>query len=203
MDSSDNNDNNHPEPRNSKQTAKELGDPDGHFMFPKVNENNPAAHNFKCKICKKVFRDSNDLRNHDTQHKMEFYHCLVCAQVFRSLRSFEVHQASHGAAHTCGVCKKTFQLKSSLTNHLPVHSSDTSKCPHPGCNIRFKHCANHLEHVNYAHQSTKDVQCTHCTKMYQTPSSMRAHRIHKHGYVEDLTPGHPSAVNVSFSRQVH
>ena len=78
LDSSDNDDNNHPEPINSKNTATELGDPDGHFMFPKVNENDPAAHNFVCKICKKVFHDPYDLRNHDTQHKMEFYHCLVC-----------------------------------------------------------------------------------------------------------------------------
>ena len=176
---------------NKKAKEPELSDPDKHFIYPKDNENDAEKHNFVCKLCSKIFRDINDLRNHDTAHRMEFYRCLLCARIFRSMRAFETHQKSHSASYTCGVCKKTFKLKSTLTNHLPVHSSDTSKCSHPGCTKRFKHCANHLEHVNYAHRKTKDVPCTHCSKMFQTPSSMRAHRVNTDGYVENITPGHP------------
>ena len=176
---------------NKKGKEAELSDPDKHFMYPKDNENDAEKHNFVCKLCTKVFRDINDLRNHDTAHRMEFYRCLLCARIFRSMRAFETHQKSHSASYTCAVCQKTFKLKSTLTNHLPVHSSDKSKCSHPGCKKTFKHRANHLEHVNYAHRKTKDVPCTHCSKMFQTPSSMRAHRVNTHGYVENITPGHP------------
>ena len=180
-----------PTAKKKKPNPPELGEPDKHFMYPKDNENDVEKHNFVCKQCSKVFRDINDLRNHDTQHWMEFYRCLLCARIFRSMRAFETHQKSHSASYTCGVCRKTFKLKSTLTNHLPVHSSDTSKCSHPGCAKRFKHRANHLEHVNYAHRKMKDVPCTHCSKMFQTPSSMRAHRVNTHGYVENITTGHP------------
>ena len=175
----------------TKKKEQQLGEPDGHFMFSKTNENDPEAHSFMCKHCKETFRDRNDLRNHSGHHKMEFYTCLLCAKVFRSLRAFETHQKSHSIRHTCQVCHQTFALKSTLTNHLAVHSSDRHTCPHPGCKKEMKHRGNFLEHVNWSHRKTKDVPCTNCDKYFQTPSSMRAHRIHQHGYVEELVPGHP------------
>ena len=173
-----------------KKPEQQLGEPDGHFMFSKTNENDPESHSFMCKHCKKTFRDRNDLRNHSGHHKMEFYTCLLCAKVFRSIRAFETHQKTHSIHHTCEVCQQTFALKLTLTNHLAVHSSDRYTCPHQGCNKKIKHRGNFLEHVNWSHRKTKDVPCTNCDKYFQTPSSMRAHRIHQHGYVEELIPGH-------------
>ena len=61
------------------------GDYDGHFNYSKANKNDPEAHSFTCDVCSKVFRDYNNLRNHDTHHKMEFYRCMMCLKVFRSL----------------------------------------------------------------------------------------------------------------------
>ena len=124
---------------------------------------------------------------------MEFYQCLVCAKVFRTVRAFESHQKTHSVRHMCTVCKTTFELKSTLKNHMAVHSTDLYKCPHKGCTKELKHCGNFLEHVNWSHRNMKDVPCTNCEKYFQTPSSMHAHRIHKHGYVPELVPGHPLA----------
>ena len=67
------------------------GEPDGHFIHPKTKENPLEVHSFRCEICKAVFRDQNELHNHDSNHKMEFYHCLVCHKYLRSPRSFENH----------------------------------------------------------------------------------------------------------------
>ena len=66
----------------------EQGDPDGHFFKPKNNENPPERHSFVCKFCEKVFRDRNELRNHYSQHNMEFYTCVQCDRVFPHFKSF-------------------------------------------------------------------------------------------------------------------
>ena len=180
---------------------QQLGEPDGHFMYAKTNENDPMVHSFMCKHCQQTFRDRNELRNHSTHHKMEFYRCLLCAKIFRSIRSFESHQKTHSVRYTCTVCHNTFELKSSLKNHMAVHSTELETCSHKGCTKQFKHRGNFLEHVNWSHRKTKDVPCTSCNKYFQTPSSMRAHRIHKHGYVPELVPGHPLAHTINNKRK--
>ena len=32
---------------------------------------------------------------------------------------------------------------------------------------------------------------THCPKLFQTPTSMRTHRVNTHDTVPDIMPGHP------------
>ena len=167
------------------------GEPDGHFTYPKTNEHPAETHTFICQICTSVFRDQNELRNHDSSHKMKFYQCMLCYKYLRSLRSFENHRASHQSDHTCKECGKSFALKTSLYNHAQIHSTDRMKCTYPGCPRMFKHRQNFLEHVNFGHRTTKDVKCTICKKMFQTPTSMRAHRVHTHGDAPKLIPGHP------------
>ena len=174
LDSSDDDDD-EDETATGKKPQQELGEPDGHFIYSKTNENDPNSHSFMCKICQKTFRERNKLRNHSAHHKIEFYQCLVCAKVFRTVRAFESHQKTHSVRHMCTVCKTTFELKSTLKNHMAVHSTDLYKCPHKGCTKELKHCGNFLEHVNWSHRNLKDVPCTNCEKYFQTPSSMHAH----------------------------
>ena len=167
------------------------GEPYGHFVQPKTNKNPPEVHSFKCEICKAVFRDQNELRNHNSNHKMEFYHCLVCHKYLRLPQSFENHQASHNGSKQCSECGTYFALKMSLYNHMQVHSTERMKCSHDDCLCAFKHCQNQLEHIQYSHRKTKDVPCSICKKMFQMPTSMRAHRKHWHGAAHNLIPGHP------------
>ena len=193
LDSSDDEDEEPPTKKSKPSKEYFSGDMDGHFQFPKNNENDPAAHHFICDICDSVFRDTNELQNHLSNHSMEFYRCLKCLKVFRSVRSFENHHVSHLQSHTCDTCGKFFQLKMSLTNHLQVHSTDRMKCSYPGCKKTFQFRQNQLEHTQWAHHKTKDCPCTHCPKMFQTPTSMRTHRLNVHGRVADITLGHPDA----------
>ena len=125
-------------------------------------------------------------------------------KVFRTLRSFDEHQTSHNRRHTCEVCSQSFLLKTTLHNHMAVHSNTTLSCSHPGCSRTFRHRANQLEHISYGHRKMKDVPCSHCAKMFKMLTSMRAHRIVYHGYVPDITPGHPlsSSENVFPSSKV-
>ena len=71
------------------------GETDGHFAYPKGNENPVESHNFLCPICNAVFRDNYELCNHASNHNIEPYECLVCHKFLRSIRSFKNHQASH------------------------------------------------------------------------------------------------------------
>ena len=131
------------------------GELDGKFQFPKKNENPAECHNFSCEECCSVFRDENELRNHDSNHKIEFYRCLQCLKVFRSMRSFENHNKSHNFDYTCEICNKTFMLKTSLTNHKQVHSTDLMHCTFQNCQRAFKHRQNQLEHIQWGHRDKK------------------------------------------------
>ena len=167
------------------------GEMDEHFAYPKGNENPAESHNFSCPICKAVFRDNYELRNHASNHNIEFYECLVCHKFLRSMRAFENHHALHKTSHKCPECGKTFTLKTSLYNHSQVHNKNRMKCSFQGCTHTFKHRQNQLEHITWGHRETQDLPCTICKKMFQTLTSMRAHCIHCHGTAPDIIQGHP------------
>ena len=176
-----------------KRPEQFSGELDGHFVYPKENENAGEIHHFSCDICEKIFRDRNELRNHDCSHKMEFFQCLMCFSIFRSIRSFENHYLSHTKEHNCDVCGKFFRLQSSLINHKQVHSLERMHCP--TCNKAFKHRQNHLEHIVWSHKDTKECPCTVCKKLFQTPTNMRTHRLRVHGPIADIVPGFPGVRN--------
>ena len=109
------------------------------------------------------------------------------------MRALEAHRDSHGKLFECDVCSKTFGLKTSLINHSQVHLDDVMHCSKPGCEKVFKHHQNHLEHVRWGHHDKKECPCNVCSKLFQTPTNMHAHRVKIHGFVEELLPGHPNA----------
>ena len=168
------------------------GELDGHFAYPKENENPAEVHNFICDHCDGVFRDRNELRNHYTNHRIEFFQCLICDNISRSVRSFEIHKKTHETGlHVCLVCQKGFRLKTSLTNHEQTHSEERMKCSHPGCNKTYRNRQNQVEHVRWGHRDKKECPCHVCGKLFQTPTNMRTHRLRQHGKAHDLIPGHP------------
>ena len=167
------------------------GELDGHFAYPKQNENPAEIHSFICDHCEGVFRDRNELRNHYTNHRIEFFQCLVCDEIYRSVRSFETHKKSHDELHVCLVCRKGFKLKSSLTNHDQTHSGERMSCSKDGCEKSFKNRQNQIEHIRWGHRKNKECPCTICGKLFQTPTNMRSHRLRQHGKAHELIPGYP------------
>ena len=164
---------------------------DGHFQYPKINENDPSVHSYVCQICQAVFRDINGIRNHDSQHKKEFYKCMKCLKTFRTIQGFEAHRSEHSTSHKCQVCGEYFALKTTLINHMQMHNEERLPCSHKGCDETFQHRQAQLNHIGWAHKELKTVPCNHCIKLFQTPNHMRSHRHYKHGHVPDITPGHP------------
>ena len=117
--------------QDSNENSEYSGELDGHFVYPKTNENPAKSHSFICDHCQGVFLDRNELWNHYTNHRLEFFQCLVCDKIYHSVCTFQVHKQSHNKLHVCSVCSKGFKLKTTLTNHMQVHNEERMSCPHP------------------------------------------------------------------------
>ena len=159
---------------------------DTNFTYAK--ENNNKLDKFRCEQCGKRFRDSQELRNHQTNHSIEIYKCMRCTTVCRSERSFANHHNTHiNGMHACPApnCGMQFALKSSLTNHLQKHSNQHLKCD--CCTKSFKYRQSQLEHIiKYRHREQRTVQCPVCKKLYWTPTSMRSHKAKYHFLAREL-----------------
>ena len=175
----------------AKQQANFSGETDGHFAFPKTNENPAETHSFICEHCQGVFHDRHELCNHYTNHRLEFLQCLVCDQIYRSVHAFQVHNESHDKLHVCLVCCKGFKLKTTLTNHAQVHSDKRLHCSVSGCDKFYKHRQNQVEHVRWGHRDKKECPCTIYGKLFQTPTNMRTRRLRQHRLAHELIPGYP------------
>ena len=162
------------------------GDIDTKFKYPKVN-NNPRKEQFTCDICDKNFRDSVELRNHQSNHELEIYRCLRCFSYCRSLRTYEDHVKTHtGEVYPCTNenCDKWFTKWSTLTNHMQKHLGQHLTCDI--CQKRFTYKQNFYEHRKYCHLTNPSVPCPICKKFYWTPTSMRTHCAKVHGLVSEL-----------------
>ena len=61
------------------------GDMDTKFKYTKKNSNEELLHNYNCEDCNEVFRDTQEFRNHVSNHHKELYHCMLCNTVCRSV----------------------------------------------------------------------------------------------------------------------
>ena len=84
----------------------------------------------------------------------------------------------------CLECYKVFPLKSSLTNHMRVHSGVKDVCSKEDCGKSFASHGKYLEHVQYAHLAERRVQCHMCVDYFQTPSNLHYHL----GAIHDVFP---------------
>ena len=181
--------------KKKRKTSVYSGDPDTKFFKPKENQNDSEKHSFKCKFpkCGRIFRNRGEFRNHLSTHRPEFYTCMTCARIFRSYKSFKTHKHGHDQLpinnrYRCGVCDSSFELRSTLTNHMQKHSDEVDKCRI--CGKEFKWRQNYLDHKRYGHLKKKTVQCPKCKKMFGTKASMFSHKYQKHGPAKDLVPGY-------------
>ena len=169
----------------SEDESFEAGNIDTKFKFAKYNNYGETV--YKCLECHKRLRDSQELRNHLSNHKLEIYRCLMCLHVLRSIRSHEAHMDTHlkPKIYTCShpSCGSSFNLRSSLTNHEQKHD----KCLQcEKCGKTFQYRQGYSEHIQYRHLDTKLIPCPSCPKMFWTPTSMRSHRTKQHTLVSDM-----------------
>ena len=169
----------------SDEETFQASNEDTKFKFVKYNNYDETI--YKCLECNKKLRDSHELRNHLSNHKLEIYRCLKCLHVSRSVRSHDAHMDTHDRPklYKCSdpSCGSSFNMKSTLTNHEQMHQ-ERLKCDK--CDRTFQYRQGYLEHITFRHLKHKSIPCPSCPKMFWTPTAMRSHRAKQHRLVSDL-----------------
>ena len=101
---------------------------------------------------------------------------VICALMCTNLNNHRNHCAKHYKDPVvCPECHKVFPLKSSLSNHMRVHTGVKDVCSKEDCGKSFSSRGKYLEHMQYAHLDEKTVQCHMCSDFFQTPSNLHYH----------------------------
>ena len=64
------------------------GDMDTKFTYRKKNNNEELNHICVCEVCEQIFRDNQELRNHESTHHKKLYRCMACNGVCRFVHAY-------------------------------------------------------------------------------------------------------------------
>ncbi|XP_039698346.1 histone-lysine N-methyltransferase PRDM16 isoform X9 [Pteropus medius] len=123
---------------------------------------------FRCELCDELFQSKLDLRRHKK------YACgPVGAALLEGLGS-----GGSGQAHECKDCERMFPSKSSLEQHMVVHTEEREyKCDQ--CPKAFNWKSNLIRH-QMSHDSGKRFECENCVKVFTDPSNLQRHIRSQH-----------------------
>ncbi|CAG9810684.1 unnamed protein product [Chironomus riparius] len=136
----------------------------------------------ECKKCTQKFRSAKDLEIHDkVKHNKEtLFICPICAKSLSSANGLDqhiryVHNKEQEKKFQCKFCPMKFILKTKLTRHEAVHSTER---PHVCeiCGSSFKHNEGLSLHMK-RHNGTleRKHECSQCSHKFTTK-----HRLDQH-----------------------
>jgi len=126
------------------------------------------------KDCNKMFVTIHHLKRHirnvHEKAKLACPQCEIMLGVDNLKRHIRiVHDKRRD--HNCMECKKTFQTKTHLNNHVSrVHRKIREKCPDCG-----KLVQDVKNHHRFVHQKVKNFPCEHCDSRFVTSKTLREH----------------------------
>ena len=134
---------------------------------------------FDCDICGKRFKLKSSLKNHANTHKDNTYECDVCGRVFNRAMDLKRHKSRMHtdslSSQQSNICKKGFQLKSSLKRHESSHFTNIGDYSCEECERQFK-TQRSLNNHKRMHKGAK-YKCHNCNKEFQLKSSLNAHLV--------------------------
>ncbi|XP_065217239.1 zinc finger and BTB domain-containing protein 11-like isoform X2 [Planococcus citri] len=139
---------------------------------------------FVCPKCKKQFATKQGLFRHQASHSEKRpYKCGMCDTRFKHNRhklEHERYMHTEVACFECAVCGKMFNHKSSIIQHLPVHSGQKPfRCRTCGTRFSRKDC---LVRHKSTHSKEKIFKCRICDKLFKHQSDKTRHeRLHEEG----------------------
>ena len=140
----------------------------------------------KCSECDDNFPNKADLRSHKQRVHLDIkFRCTRynCTFVGSSENSYKRHIITHnGKIFQCSKCTKSYNSRSSLTNHKKIHSGLQYQCTVSDCDKTFKSESGFKNHVKYFHSKGLKYKCTigSCKSKFRTPNYLRAHVIKVH-----------------------
>jgi len=133
------------------------------------------------KDCKTKFPTIYHLEKHiRSVHEKAKLACPHCDLILgrESLRSHIRIVHDKRRDHICMECKKTFQTKTHLNNHVSrVHRNIREKCPDCGKMVQYL-----KNHYRFVHLNVKNFPCEHCDSRFITNTALKEHCNTVHFY---------------------
>lgn len=115
--------------------------------------------------------------------------CELCGGGFSSRSSLNQHIKLHTdeLSHKCHICGATYRHKKSLDKHLIKHSGERPfKCEY--CSKTFMLKYTFRDHVRLRHTGEKPYECDECKETFKTSSLLNFHRRNKHNVDTNSKP---------------
>lgn len=144
---------------------------------------------FQCSICEKKFICNSEVEHHirakhlpDTDPR-RYFPCQLCDAKLNSYSHLTKHNRKHRTnpeIFTCDYCRKQFQKKESLRQHMQVHSGIKSKCTYCPKKFVFKSSRILHEWVCTERSASKEIcksgfECRFCSKRFFARTKHRNH----------------------------
>ena len=143
--------------------------------------------NFRCNQCEKCFKRPAHLASHVKSIHVEErpWKCKECDFSSRREDTLKLHSAIHRGtrdrSHQCDLCPQSFYRRSTLTNHIRIHTGDR---PHH-CNLcksSYKTSGDLSSHQRVHFEKDRwTFPCVECDKSFTSKSSLKRHSLQHTG----------------------
>lgn len=132
-----------------------------------------------CEICKKAFRSSRALQEHEVVHTgARDFPCTVCGKAFGTAANMRIHLATHSDQRPfiCQTCGASFRQKDSLKVHVRKHTGERPFVCNI-CKMAFDRSFTLKNHM--LTHGAKSFVCSFCGKAFSTRGGLNNHeRLH-------------------------
>ncbi|CAG9133627.1 unnamed protein product [Plutella xylostella] len=131
-----------------------------------------------CKLCHKVYKNLNSLRDHHklhTQERKRNYTCDRCGKTFFNKGTLTTHIMSHDKIrpHVCKICNRSFLFPNMLRRHVEMHSGiKPYSCEQCGRCFRLQYQLNAHKII---HTDSLPYICQYCSKAFRFKQILKNH----------------------------
>ncbi|XP_045508318.1 zinc finger protein 506-like [Colias croceus] len=131
-----------------------------------------------CKLCNKVYKTPNSLRDHQsihTQNRKKDYTCDRCGKTFYKKGTLTSHIMAHDQVrpHICKICNKAFIFPNMLRRHVEMHTGvKPFSCEQCGRCFRLQYQLNAHKII---HTDSMPHVCKYCNKAFRFKQILKNH----------------------------
>lgn len=156
--------------------------------FPDATKHFKDFHNRSAYVtcCQKRLFNINRIMDHMEYHQNpEAYRCKICEKVFLDSQTLRYHLDRHAPEDEkifkCDACPKTFYSKSLLNAHLRRHpNKDGTTFDCTQCDKKCKTIGLLQSHIRFVHTDKCTRICDICAKVFKSKQSLKMHTDVEH-----------------------